>query len=274
MNSEIEGNIFSVQKMVSHDGAGWRTLIFFKGCPLRCKWCCNPESLSREPVLAFNQDRCIGSEQCRVCIENCPQAAISAAKGDASIAINRVKCDLCGDCAGICPAKAFFVYGETVTASALLKTIEEDSVFYSRSGGGVTLSGGEPLLQADFLTDFLEKCQRRGLHITVETCGDVPWANLEKTIPFIDQIIYDIKSADPELHKAYTGVSNQRILKNLDRLNQHFPQRPITVRTPIITGFNDTPEHISKILKLIAPLSNVTGYELMPYHRFGSVKYH
>jgi len=273
MNSEPQGIIFSIQKMAAHDGHGWRTLIFFKGCPLRCKWCCNPESLSREPVLAFNPDRCLGNEQCRLCIENCPQGAISASEKDLSITINREKCDLCGNCAVICPAEAFFIYGQPVTASELIKTIEKDSVFYSRSGGGITLSGGEPLLQADFLAIFLEKCQQRGLHITVETCGGVPWANLEKTIPYIDHVIYDVKSADPELHKAYTGVSNQRILKNLDRLCHHFPQKEVTVRTPIITGFNDTPGHISNILKIIAPLSNVIGYELLPYHRFGSVKY-
>lgn len=273
MTSEPDGLIFSIQPMTVHDGPGWRTLVFLKGCPLRCRWCSNPESWNSDPELAFNPNCCIGADQCGLCIEACPQSAVLVAKQDGLITVDRSKCDSCGECIAVCPAYARHLYGEKVTASELLTIVEKDAMFYSRSGGGVTLSGGEPLLQIGFVSLFLDLCKKNGLHTAVETCGAVPWKHLERVIPVIDHLIYDVKSVDSEHHRRYTGVPNQQIMTNLEKLCSTYPQLGLTIRIPVIPGFNASPDRVQEILRFLESLPAINRIELMPYHRFGIVKY-
>lgn len=273
MSSEPDGLIFSVQRMAVHDGPGWRTLVFLKGCPLRCRWCCNPESWISEPELAFDSAKCIGAKKCGFCIGACPHSAILVSKQNGSIAVDRNRCCSCGECVDYCPSNARHIYGNRVTAPELLEIVEKDVMFYSRSGGGVTLGGGEPLLQIDFVTRFLDLCKKNGLHTAVETCGAVPWSNLERAVPSIDHLFFDVKSTDNELHKQYTGVPNQLILNNLQKLCSNYPELKLTVRIPVIPEFNDSPEQIKPIIKFLRSQPAISNIELMPYHRFGIVKY-
>lgn len=273
MNSERSGIIFSLQRLSAHDGPGWRTLVFLKGCPLRCRWCSNPESWSPHPELAFNRERCIGTDACRRCLEVCPEKAVRTVIGDKAICLDRQRCSHCGHCADECPAQALTLFGKSIKVSEVLRKVEEDTLFYSRSQGGITLGGGEPLLQPDFAADLLHQSQQRGLHTAIETCGAVPWKNMETVCRHVDHIFYDIKSVDPQKHKAFTGAANHRLLSNLKRLCRTFPEAILTVRTPVITGCNDRPEDISAIMDWITSNTEISGYELLPYHRFGSLKY-
>ena len=273
MSSEKTGIVFSIQRLSAHDGPGWRTLVFLKGCSLRCRWCSNPESWDRQPELAFNLDRCIGTHECTRCIDICPLKAVSLSPDKNTVAINRNTCDNCGQCAEECPSQALYMFGRSMEASEVIRKIEEDTLFYSRSGGGITLGGGEPLLQAEFAAELLSQAKRRGLHTTIETCGAVPGKQMEMFLRNVDYVLYDIKSADSQKHKLYTGSANTRILNNLKRLNSNFPEIKVTVRTPVITGFNDTPNDISAILDWLECNTNISDYELLPYHRFGSPKY-
>ena len=273
MRSEKNGIVFSLQRLSAHDGPGWRTLVFLKGCPLSCRWCSNPESWDRQPELAFNPDRCIGIHECTRCFDICPLKAVSLSPDENTVVINRNTCDNCGLCADECPPQALYMFGQSMTLPEVLRKIEEDALFYSRSGGGLTLGGGEPILQAEFATDLLAQAKKRGLHTAIETCGVVPRKKLELVCRHVDHVLYDIKSVDKQKHKAYTGSANTRILNNLKWLNNTLPQMKVTVRTPVVSGFNDTPDDISAIIDWLKSNTEISDYELLPYHRFGSPKY-
>ena len=269
-NNKKDGVIFNVQRYSVHDGPGIRTIVFLKGCPLRCQWCANPESQHRQPELAYNDYKCIGTAECSYCFKACPVGAIQ--EKEDKIQIDRDICTNCGSCADICPSKALNMYGRSIDAKEVLNTVEQDSIFYSRSGGGMTLSGGEPLLQADFATELLKEAKRRRINTTIETCGYAEWDKVEQVCEFVDNILFDIKSMDTVKHQEFTGVANEKILENFQKLCNRFPATPITVRTPIIPGFNDTEEDILAILDFIAGIPNVR-YELLGYHRLGEPKY-
>ena len=266
-----KGILFNIQKYSVHDGPGIRTILFLKGCSLRCRWCSNPESQSAAPELAFNRDKCLGEEHCQRCHHVCRNQALGVAQ-DGKMVWNPDNCRQCHACAEACPNKALIVYGYEMTVDQALRRVEEDEAFYSRSGGGLTLSGGEPLVQAEFALALLREAKRRRIHTCVETCGMVPWKVLLEAAQYLDHVLYDVKLADSERHRAATGAGNEVILENLRRLRREFPNLPITVRTPVIPGINDNPEDIRAIAQIVQELGGV-HYELLGYHRMGTPKY-
>ena len=239
-NNNARGLVFNIQKYSVHDGPGIRTIVFTKGCGLRCRWCSNPESQHREPELAYNQGRCLGTDKCTRCFKACPNGALSR-REDGFVAIDRSKCVGCKDmpCAEACPAQGIIVYGKPYTVAEALKVAQEDAMFYARSGGGMTISGGEPLLQSEFALNLLRLARERRVKTCIETCGLVPTDVVREAAQYLNYVLFDIKHMDPEVHKKHTGMPNDLILKNFQTLVTEFPDLPITARTPVIPGFND-----------------------------------
>ena len=269
---KVTGIVFNIQKYSVHDGPGIRTIVFTKGCPLSCRWCSNPESQMLKPQMAFNATRCIGTDKCHYCIPACPYQAIKA-EGNAL----NIDCTHCNECESIacskaCPAGSIITYGQTRTVEDVLNAVAQDAIFYTRSGGGMTISGGEPLFQKEFAIALLREARRRRIKTAIETCGCYEWERLEEAAPLLNNVLYDVKHTDTEKHKWATGVGNELILSNLKKLLETFPELPVQVRTPVIPGFNDDEETARSIGKLLKGYSNVT-YEALPYHRLGTQKY-
>lgn len=272
MNDAPKGLVFNIQKFSLHDGPGIRTIVFLKGCPLACMWCSNPEGRSREVELLQTCDRCIGTDECDRCLSICLEQSLRVGD-DGRVVIDRSRCDGCGDCAYVCPSRALEISGRWVTVDEVLRTVEEDDAFYARSGGGLTLSGGEPLAQGAFVRPLLEAARDRGIHTAIETSGLCSWKTLSDVAPWADRIYFDIKCLDPEKHELGTGVSNKRILKNFRKLRTDRPEVEVIVRTPVIPGFNDSKEDIAAIVAFIEASGGAASYELLPYHGFGEPKY-
>ncbi len=271
-NDTARGCIFNIQKFSLHDGPGIRDLIFMKGCPLRCRWCSNPESHKIDPEIAYNAARCIGFEGCGLCQNVCPSKAIERSP-DGRVKIDRRRCNHCGDCADVCPDKALELIGRQITIGDILEMVSADEGFHFRSGGGVTVGGGDPIVQADFIEALLGACRGRGIATAIETAGFGSWKQLEKMCRYANLVFFDVKSMDDEKHRAFTGVSNVGILENLSRLPARFPDIPIVARTPIIPGFNDTDKDIAAIVEFLNRIRTLEKYELLGYHRFGVAKY-
>ena len=263
----MEGMIFDIKKFAVHDGPGIRTTIFMKGCPLRCKWCHNPESLDPKPQIVFFENKCIG---CGRCFEACKTGALRLEKGDVRV-YERDKCAICGDCAEACYAEAQVKEGRAITVEEAVEEIEKDRPFYENSGGGMTVSGGEPMLQYEFVLALLRECKRRGLHTALDTCAHCPWAQLKSLIPFLDLILLDMKEMDLERHRQFTDVGNRVILDNARRLAGE-PVR-LMIRIPVIPDFNDTVENMSAAAQFFKDFPNIDYVELLPYHRLGESKY-
>ena len=260
----MEGTIFNIQRFSIHDGPGARTTVFFKGCNLKCKWCHNPESISSKNEIESYPERCIG---CGVCFKVCPNSAHYLDENKVHI-INRRKCDGCLLCADTCYANALVAVGKKVNSDYLFKSILTDEIYYKNSSGGVTFSGGECMLQIDFLEKILTKCKDRGIHTAVDTAGSVPWRYFERIMDVTDLFLYDVKAADTSRHKQLTGIGNDLILNNLRMLSQTGKQ--IHVRIPFITGCNQ--DQIEEIAKILKPL-NIEKVELLSYHKLGNSKY-
>jgi pyruvate formate lyase activating enzyme len=265
------GYVFNIQRYSLHDGPGIRTLVFLKGCPLRCPWCSNPESQRLEPELAYNENKCIGFKECSYCVGECPNRAISERDGGRAV-IERGACDECFRCVESCPSHAIRIFGKVMSVDEVLEVVEADGIFYARSGGGITLSGGEPLFQAAFAGNLLREAKRRRINTSMETCGFAEWEELEEACRNLDSILYDIKSMDSEKHKQFVGVSNAKILENFRLMCEHFPNLPKRVRTPVIPGFNDSEKDLRAILEFIQNRPGVE-FELLTYHRLGQPKY-
>ncbi|NIM90855.1 MAG: glycyl-radical enzyme activating protein [Candidatus Aminicenantes bacterium] len=261
------GLIFDIKRYAIHDGPGIRTTVFFKGCPLQCPWCHNPEGQESNPELSFNKTRCL--EGCSECIKICPQDALSRVNG--LVSIDRDKCDLCGDCAPACPTEALEIIGRELSVEEVMEEIEKDRVFFEESGGGVTFSGGEPLAQLEFLKAVLDKCKKKGVHTVLDTCGYAPYEDLEKIAKKINLFLYDFKLLDDKKHQEAMGVSNKLIIQNLKKLSAKGSN--IVVRIPIIEGVNDTDENIIGTAKFIASLPGIKEISLLPYHKGGRQKY-
>jgi pyruvate formate lyase activating enzyme len=268
---DVTGTIFNVQRYSLHDGAGIRTIVFLKGCPLRCQWCSNPESQQPEPELARNPVRCLGVESCGWCGSTCSAGALVFPESGAPV-VDRDRCLNCMLCAGACPAQALTPYGRTVSVGEVVDLVERDSVFFSRSGGGMTLSGGEPLLQSRFALALLREARKRRIDCAIETCGHVPWGVLAEACGLAQAVFFDLKVVDSDRHETFTGLGNGVILRNFRRMAETFPELTICVRTPIIPGCNDTADDIGAILDVVGEYPRV-DYAILPYHRLGSLKY-
>ncbi len=248
-----EGMIFDIQRGSTVDGPGVRTTVFFKGCNLRCAWCHNPESQQMQRQKMFFEEKCI---HCGRCKQVCPSPE---------------SCILCGGCAQVCPREAISLCGRMATATEIFAEIRRDAPFYELSGGGVTCSGGECMLQMELMCALLQMCKVEGIHTAVDTAGLVPWAAFEQVMPHTDLFLYDVKCATDGLHQQWTGVSNRLILENLTRLSETFAGE-IIVRIPVIGGVNDTDEEMARMADILRPL-RVKAVELLPYHRMGEYKY-
>ncbi len=261
----IKGTIFNLQRFAVHDGPGIRTTVFLKGCPLNCVWCHNPESQNPKPELVLRENRCL---RCGACIEVCERHAISWQADH--IVTDRVKCDDCGACVTRCVAQARELAGQEMTVAQVLAEVERDLAFYDESGGGVTFSGGEPLLQRGFLLELLCACKEKEIHTTVDTCGYVTWHTFDTIRPYVDLFLYDLKLMDKARHEKYTGVSNRLILENLRALTGRGHQ--VIVRVPVIPGITDDDENIHQIGRFAASLP-VLRLDLLPYHNIAAGKY-
>ena len=265
-NDSRTGVIFDVQRYSIHDGAGIRTLVFLKGCPLRCLWCCNPESQSSATELSVNSARCI---RCGLCAEACPAEAIPFKNGD-DFAPDRLRCQTCGACVDACPMAGRTLRGRVVTIADLLKEVERDTLFYRASGGGVTVSGGEPLLQAPFAADFLRACHQRGIDTAIETCGYATWEDFARVLTYTDTVLFDVKHPDAEIHRRLTGVGNELILANLRRATQSTAR--IILRMPLIPRYTADAGTVRAIADLARAL-RISELHLLPYHGLGEAKY-
>jgi len=269
---KMTGLVFNVQKFSVHDGPGIRTLVFLKGCPLRCRWCSNPESQGLDPDLAYNPGRCLGLSKCVYCVEVCAPNAISRGVDD-KLSIDRARCQGCSEpCVDACPAKALITYGTPRTVGDVIAHVEEDGLFYSRSEGGMTLSGGEPLFQKDFALALLREAKKRHLNTSMETCGFVAWETLRSACRNLDSIMFDVKHLEPSRHKEETGVDPAQIVSNFTTMMEEFPKLRVLARTPVVPGVNDSEEALLPIARLVNRYPNA-GYELLPYHRLGTQKY-
>ena len=260
------GLIFDIKRFSIHDGPGIRTTVFLKGCPLDCWWCHNPESQAPGPEIMVMDNRCI---RCGACLEVCEQGAISQ-DGDL-LTTDSQKCTLCGACVEACYAEAREMVGREMTVAPVVAEIERDVPNDDESGGGVPLSGGEPLMQPGFLLAVLRACKEREIHTALDTCGYVTWEALDRIRAQVDLFLYDLKLMDEKKHRQFTGVSNEAILQNLQSLSQR--GHDIVVRVPVIPGINDDDENIGRIGAFAAGLPSLNRVDLLPYHPSAVDKY-
>lgn len=261
----VKGRLFDIKRYAIHDGPGIRTTVFLKGCPLMCPWCHNPEGVEPGVQLMWWEGRCLG---CRVCEEACPVGAISFS--DEGLAVDDGRCDACGKCAAACYPHALETVGREVSVEETMLEIEKDRVFYDQSGGGATFSGGEPLMQPQFLKEVLKECKSRGIHTAVDTSGYVEPEILSSLMTDVDLFLYDIKIMDDEVHRRVTGASNRVTLKNLEMLAEH--RAAVAVRLSIIPGVTDSAENIDDVGAFVSSLGSVRDVHVLPYHRVGVEK--
>jgi len=268
IDSASRGTVFDIQDFSLHDGPGIRTTIFFKGCPLRCAWCQNPESQQKHAELLVDTDKCDG---CARCVFVCPHRAIAIRDGKA--VTNRQLCEGAGDCTTVCPQNARQLIGRQTTAHTAFDEAAHDALFFERSGGGITLSGGEPLMQPLLAISILRRCKAFGFHTTLDTCGYAKWQTVASVLRYVDLVLYDFKHMDPAEHARLTGVSNRLILENVKRI-QHELEVPMRARVPIVPGCNDSDDNLHATAAFIAlELAPTIPVHLNPYHRLGVGKY-
>ena len=266
--AEATGVVFNIQRFSIHDGPGIRTTVFLKGCPLRCGWCSNPESMSPYPEIISRDIKCI---RCGKCVEACSQQAITVVEN--TRIIQWEKCDYCMKCVEVCPSGAIEAAGRTMTVAEVMDTVWRDASFYRRTGGGMTLSGGEPLLQWQFALKLLQEAKRSGLHTALDTTGYTDWEILDEILSFTDLVLYDVKHPNSARHQEVTGVPNERILDNLRKTVAKAGPK-VWVRHPVIPRFSDSEEELEELCKLILTLKPaVEKISLLPYHKFGELKY-
>ena len=253
------GTVFDVNRFGVHDGPGVRTVFYLKGCPLHCRWCHNPEGMESRRQLAYYEHKCL---HCAECVAVCPQHAHDLVDG--KHVFTREKCEACGACEDVCLGRALKLFGREFTVEEACRTALEDRVFY-RDGGGVTLSGGEPLLQAQFCAELLKLLKEADIHCAIDTSGAASWDRFEDVLPHTDMFLYDVKHVDDSRHREYVGRSNRQIIENLKRLTEC--NVPVEIRIPVIPGFNDDSESIDAIGGLLGGLRNIAGVRLLPYHQ-------
>ena len=258
----MNGCIFNIQKFCINDGPGIRTTVFVKGCPLNCAWCHNPESKSAKPELLYSENKCIG---CGACAVACKSGAHLFDNG--SHTIDRECCTVCGACADVCPTGALEISGYEKSVEDAIAEVMKDKIFYDNSGGGMTVSGGEPMAQFNYTKSLLTLAKEKGLHTAIETCGFAPTERYAEILPLVDLFLFDWKITNPELHKQYTGVDNALIEKNLRYISDNGGK--IVLRCPIIPTVNDTEEHFSGIARLANEIDGILSVDIEPYHPLG-----
>ncbi|HVN56589.1 MAG TPA: glycyl-radical enzyme activating protein [Anaerolineaceae bacterium] len=263
---QVRGIVFDIQRYSLHDGPGLRTNVFLKGCGLACRWCSNPEAKNPRPEIAFFEKNCF---LCGDCVESCPETAITMEEG--RITWDRLRCNQFGRCAEICTAHAFTLIGKEMTAGTALVEVLRDSAFYQGSGG-LTLTGGEPTLQPEFAEALLRLAKMEGIHTAMETCGAVRWENIQRLLPHLDLVLFDLKHTDPEVHQRFTGASNGTILDNLRLAAQSGAN--LIVRVPLIPDFNADRESLDGIARFVQTLQCVRQIHILAYHTLGKAKYH
>jgi pyruvate formate lyase activating enzyme len=266
---EDTGLVSDFQRFSIHDGPGIRTIVFLKGCPLRCAWCQNPETLSHLPEIMLVSNNCIG---CGKCLGVCPNDSISHTGGHVS-AIDRECCALpeCGKCQNACYANAINICGRYLTVADVIYEMERDMEFYFRTGGGITFSGGEPFAQPRFLEKLVKEVKEMKLHTAIETCGYCKWETMQPILGLMDLVLYDVKHMDPDRHRQGTGASNELILENLKRVDSL--GIPVRARLPLVPGFNDSAENICATASFVSRLANLEALDILPYHRMGEPKW-
>jgi pyruvate formate lyase activating enzyme len=265
VTESIRGNITDIQRFSIHDGPGIRTLIFFKGCPLSCPWCCNPETQSGASEIVFYDFKCIG---CKNCLRACTREAILR---PGKHHVDSQRCDLCGACVDVCPSGALKIAGTPMSVEELVEVVEKDRIFYEKSGGGVTITGGEPLSQPSFLYALLDALKKQGFHTAIETSGFGDWACLENIRPKTDLFLFDLKLLDSRKHREVTGVDNAAILSNLKKLIETGSN--VVVRIPVIPGYTADDGNIEEIFRFVVSLGKIKTIHLLPYHNLGRSKY-
>jgi len=266
------GRIFDIQRFSIHDGPGIRTTVFLKGCPLRCVWCHNPEGMNAAQVISFLAEKCIACGECvRICEHHAHRLETAATNGSGVRHVyERERCEACGRCTEHCDARALEAVGRDLTVAEVMKEVRQDKAFYATSGGGLSISGGEPLAQIDFTIALLAAAGEEGFHRCVETSGFASWARLAPLVPLVDLFLFDFKETDPQRHAEFTGQSNEVILKNLRALCDVGAK--IQLQCPIVPGFNDREEHLDGIARLALSMPNLAGVQLLPYHPLGMSK--
>jgi len=262
---EMKGIIFNIQRYSIHDGPGIRTTVFLKGCPLTCFWCQNPESQRLEPEILFDRTRCTS---CGQCIVTCPSG--SNALTDKVVKIDRNKCTGCGQCVAVCPNQSRRLAGRSATVDEVMEEVLRDRRFYENSGGGITLSGGEPSMQADFALELLRRCKEDRLHTALDTCGYTLRKTMQRLLEYTDLVLYDIKCLDPAKHIRATGKSNELILENAKKMAR---SKEMWIRVPLVPGFNDSEEEVRMILTFIKEELGLTKTDLHRYNPLGEEKY-
>jgi pyruvate formate lyase activating enzyme len=261
----VTGYVFRIERCSTHDGPGIRTTVFLKGCPLRCTWCHSPESQAAQPELLFREERCI---RCFECVDGCQLGAISEVEGKP--VADPAVCRWCGDCADGCPTGARTQAGSVMTESGVIDQITRDTVFFDQSGGGVTFSGGEPLMQPDFLVALLDRCRALRIHTAIDTCGAASLQTLSRVADLADLFLFDLKHLDEASHRRVTGSSNIQILDNLTALAARGAK--VIVRLPLIPGINDDVDHIGRLGRFVKSIG-LSQIDVLPYHRAGTGKY-
>lgn len=265
MESHTKCLVTNIQRYSLNDGPGIRTTVFVKGCRLSCPWCHNPECISFDQDIYFDQNKC---QQCGHCTRICPERACGL---ELAGRIDRSKCSKCFKCILECPYKALVLVGKWITPEEAFREVARDALFYGNSKGGITISGGEPLEHPDFCVELLRKCKALGFHTALDTTGFAPWAVVQEVARYVDLFLYDVKHLDPDVHEATVGVSNERILENLESLI--LAGRKVRIRIPLIPSFNYDYPNIQAFVNLACKLKRVDGVDLLPYHRYAQRKY-
>lgn len=265
-----KGTVLRIERISPNDGMGLRTVVFLKGCPLRCAWCSTPESHSKNPEWFYKQAKC---RHCAKCIQTCPQHALAPSADRTAVVRDKTKCVNCFQCASVCLTHAIGIYGQDMRVDEVMKEIRKDSLFYFHSGGGVTLSGGDVLMQADFAQELLKACRDECINTSAELDMYGAYANVQKLLPYLNSYFVDIKHMDGAMHKQWTGVDNATILSNIQTASAEFPQVPLYARVPLIPGVNDQKANILATAAFCSRLPSCQSLEFLPFHRLGAAAY-